>query len=232
MIEQVPYWIALLFILTTFAAVLFFYKATQRSGITLLVLLLWMALQAVLGISGFYANTSATPPHFPLMPIPPVIVLVLLFVTKRGRNFIDSLDPKALTWLHVVRVPVEITLLLLFLHNFVPQEMTFEGRNFDIVSGITAPVVAWLAYKRKSLSRGAILAWNFICLALLFNIVIHAIFALPFPFQRIGFEQPNVAVLYFPFNWLPSVVVPLVLLSHLVVIRQTLRAKKSVLPKS
>jgi hypothetical protein len=37
-----------------------------------------------------------------------------------------------------------------------------------------------------------------------------------------AFDQPNIAVLYFPFNWLPSCIVPLVLLSHLAAIRQLL----------
>jgi hypothetical protein len=41
-----------------------------------------------------------------------------------------------------------------------------------------------------------------------------------FPFQQFAFDQPNIAVLYFPFIWLPSCVVPLVLLSHLAAIRQ------------
>jgi hypothetical protein len=69
------------------------------------------------------------------------------------------------------------------------------------------------------------LAWNFICLGLLFNIVINAILSVPTPFQKFGFDQPNVAVLYFPFTWLPACVVPLVLLSHLASIRILLQEK-------
>ncbi|HVF96549.1 MAG TPA: hypothetical protein VM871_04480, partial [Flavisolibacter sp.] len=38
-----------------------------------------------------------------------------------------------------------------------------------------------------------------------------------------AFDQPNIAVLYFPFIWLPSFIVPVVLLSHLVCIRQLLK---------
>jgi hypothetical protein len=64
--------------------------------------------------------------------------------------------------------------------------------------------------------------WNFICLGLLLNIVINAILAAPFPFQQFAFDQPNRGVLYFPFIWLPGFIVPAVLLSHLVNIRQLL----------
>ncbi|HLL95226.1 MAG TPA: hypothetical protein VK404_09645, partial [Spirosoma sp.] len=41
-----------------------------------------------------------------------------------------------------------------------------------------------------------------------------AALAAPTPFQQIAFEQPNIGILYFPFVWLPSVVVPLVLMAH------------------
>jgi hypothetical protein len=40
--------------------------------------------------------------------------------------------------------------------------------------------------------------------------------------QQFAITQPNIAVQYFPFNWLPSVVVPLVLFSHLASIQQLL----------
>lgn len=93
--------------------------------------------------------------------------------------------------------------------------MTFEGRNFDILSGLTAPIIFYFGFVTKQLDRKVILIWNFICLALLINIVVVAILSAPFPFQQFAFDQPNIAVLYFPFNWLPSCVVPLVLLSHL-----------------
>ncbi|HEX5025988.1 MAG TPA: hypothetical protein VFV68_11990, partial [Agriterribacter sp.] len=70
-----------------------------------------------------------------------------------------------------------------------------------------------------------ILLWNFICLALLINIVVNAVLSAPFPFQQFAFDQPDIAVLYFPFNWLPAVVVPIVLLSHLATIRQIINGK-------
>jgi len=97
--------------------------------------------------------------------------------------------------------------------------MTFEGRNWDILSGITAPLVWFLGYRQRTLPRWVLFTWNLVCLGLLFNIVGNAILAAPFDFQQQAFDQPNIAVLYFPYVWLPAVVVPLVLLSHLVALR-------------
>lgn len=223
--ENLPVYISIVFGLTTFLTVWLFYKAANHSKITLLILLVWLALQAFMGLSGFYTVTDTIPPRFLLLALPAILFIIALFATSKGRKFIDSLDRKALTILHIVRIPVEIVLFWLFVNKAVPELMTFEGRNFDIVSGLTAPVIFYFDFIKKQLNSKIILVWNFICLALLINIVTNAVLSAPFPFQRFAFNQPNIAVLYFPFNWLPACIVPLVLLSHLAAIRQLLNER-------
>jgi hypothetical protein len=104
--------------------------------------------------------------------------------------------------------------------------MTFEGRNFDILSGLSAPVVYYFAFIRKQMNGKLLLIWNFICLSLLINIVFNAILSAPFTFQKFAFDQPNIAILYFPYIFLPGCIVPLVLLSHLASIRQLILGRK------
>ena len=101
--------------------------------------------------------------------------------------------------------------------------MTFEGRNFDILAGITAPLVLYYGFVKRKLGNTFMLLWNVICLLLLLNIVVNAILSAPFPFQQFAFDQPNVAVMYYPFVWLPCFIVPVVLFSHLVLIRRLLK---------
>ena len=125
-----------------------------------------------------------------------------------------------LTLLHVVRVPVELCLYWLFLNKSIPQLMTFEGRNFDILAGLAGPIIFYFGYVKNKLGKTVLLLWNFVCLGLLLNIVVNAILSAPSNFQQFAFEQPNMAILYFPFVWLPSCVVPLVLLAHLVCIQK------------
>jgi hypothetical protein len=111
--------------------------------------------------------------------------------------------------------------------------MTFEGSNPDILSGISALLIYYFIFMKRKSSLMLLLVWNFIGLALLINIIIHAVLSAPSPLQQLAFEQPNVAVFYFPFIWLPSCIVPLVLFSHLASIRQLLvmRQKESNLQK-
>ena len=181
----------------------------------------WTILQIILGLSGMYQNTEAMPPKMMLFGIFPTLIFIgFTFLTRKGRAFIDQVDLKTLTYFHSIRIPVEIVLALLFHQGVVAVYMTFEGTNFDFFSGITAPLVAYYAFRTAKKKKKLLLWWNIICLLLLLNVVITAVFAFPSPFQKLAFDQPNIAVLYFPFNLLPTVIVPIVLFGHLVAIRQ------------
>ncbi|MEP7255790.1 MAG: hypothetical protein ABI666_08425 [Ferruginibacter sp.] len=223
MINNLPVIINIVFGLTTLLTVYLFYKATNHSKTTLAIIIVWLLLQAILGWKGFYTVTDTFPPRFALLALPALLFIAGLFLSAKGRTYLDSLDTKALTLLHIVRIPVELTLYWLFIHKAIPQLMTFEGRNFDILSGITAPVVFYFGYVKNRFNKTILICWNLVCLGLLANIVINAILSAPTPFQQFAFDQPNIAILYFPFVWLPCCVVPLVLLAHLATIRKLLK---------
>jgi hypothetical protein len=231
MIETLPTYVSALFVFTVVLTLWLFFRVLKNANAegtrvysrpVIAGLLIWLGIQAVLTLTGFYKNTSTFPPKFMLTIVPPLITLVILFITKKGRIFLDSLPITHLTILHIVRIPVELVLYWLFLNKAVPELMTFAGRNFDILSGITAPLVYW-GLKQGKLSNKILLVWNIVCLALLLNIVVNAILSAPFVFQRFAFDQPNIGILYYPFSWLPAFVVPVVLLSHLAAIRQLLK---------
>ena len=199
--------------------------AAPKPKTTLIVLILWLILQAAISMTGFYKVTTDFPPRFMLLVLPPLIFIIALFFTAKGKRFIDSLDIRVLTVLHTVRVMVEIVLLWLFMYKAVPKIMTFEGENFDILAGISAPFIFYFAFYKKKISEAVLLFWNFLCIGLLLNIVTIAILSAPFPFQQVAFDQPNIAVLYFPYVWLPCCIVPIVLFSHLASIRQLVKEK-------
>jgi hypothetical protein len=218
--ETLPLYVHLVMALSALLTAYFLFRASRYSKKTLLLICLWLAFQAFMGLSGFYQNTDALPPRFLLMVLPPVLFIIFLFSSQKGRAYIDSLDLGTLTLLHIVRIPVELVLFWLFVHKAVPELMTFEGRNFDILSGVTAIFIYYFGFVKKQLSKNFILMWNFICLVLLINIVVNAALSVPSPVQQFAFDQPNIGILYFPFNWLPSFIVPVVLFSHLSAIRK------------
>ncbi len=225
--EHLPVYIAVLFIFTTILAVFIFCTSLRNPKNTLFVLLAWLALQGFVSLSGFYTITNSTPPRFVLLILPPFLFITLLFFTRKGRAYLDRLDIKRLTILHTVRILVELVLCWLYTYQAIPGLMTFAGGNYDILSGLTAPFIFFFGFIKNRLNTKVMLGWNFICLALLINIVVRAVLSAPFPFQKFAFDQPNRAILYFPFVWLPCCVVPLVLLAHLTTIRALLKQKHS-----
>ncbi|ESU27024.1 hypothetical protein FLJC2902T_23650 [Flavobacterium limnosediminis JC2902] len=236
MIANLPPYISAVFALTTIATLLLFHRIIKNSddeairkkanGIAL-VLVVWLALQAVLALNNVYnSDLDFFPPKIAIFGVwPAIITIVVLFVSAKGRRFIDSLPLVNITYLNTIRVAVEIVLYWLFLNKTIPQLMTFEGRNFDILAGLTAPFIAYFGFTKGILNQKIILAWNFISLGLLANIVINAVLSLPTPIQQFAFDQPNIALLNSPFNWLPTFIVPIVLFGHLVSIRQLLKRK-------
>ena len=150
---------------------------------------------------------------------PTLVLILVIFLTEKGKSFIDNINLKYLIFFHTIRIPVEVVLFLLYYQGLVSKYMTFEGTNFDLFSGITAPLIAFVAFQKVKIKNKLLLGWNVLCLLLLLNVVITAIFSIPSPFQKLSFDQPNIAVLYFPFNLLPTVIVPLVFFAHLAAIR-------------
>ena len=231
MLQELPSYISIVFALTAMATVAIFHLAVKRSsnhsnwanyitgGIAI-----WMIIHGILALNGFfYTDLTSLPPKPFLLIGPPVVFIIILFSTKKGRAFIDDLPLQSLTWMHTVRVPVEMVLYWLFIYATIPEVLTFAGRNFDILAGLTAPLIAYFGIQKGKIGRMGLLTWNIICLALVLSVVSHAILAIPTPFQQIAFDQPNTGVLYFPFVWLPAVVVPLVFFGHFVAIRRLLR---------
>lgn len=231
MLPDLPLYLTIAFILTTLLSLGFIIllintsskpldKNTARQIIAIITA--WLALQAILSYFGIYSNSlEAMPPRIVLVGIlPPIIAILLLFNTRKGQVFIDRISMQMLTYVHLIRIPVEFVLYALFLNGAIPELMTFEGRNLDILAGITAPIVGFFGIAQSKMGKTSLLFWNFICLGLLLNIVVNAILSAPSPFQQFAFEQPNIAILYFPFSWLPAFIVPLVLFSHLAAIRK------------
>jgi hypothetical protein len=225
--HQVPDLLAMLFMGITLLTGVLFVWACHRDLATIVALGMWALATAILAGTGFFLRTDVIPPRFVWAIGPPLLAILLLFVLPAGRRRLNDLDVARLTLLHVVRLPVELVLFALFTHKAVPELMTFTGGNWDILSGITAVPVWYLGHHRRVLPRAILITWNLVCLGLLFHIVVNAVLAAPFPFQQHAFDQPNVAVLFFPYIWLPALVVPLVLCAHLVALRALLRTRSA-----
>jgi hypothetical protein len=228
------FWVSIAFILTTlFCAMLVYFcliqskaKVTRLKANKIFIgIIIWLVVQLIISSSNIYTNYAYNkPPLIFLLGILPVMLgIVYLFFSPKGKAFIQTLPLEYLTNVHIIRIPVEFILYCLFMNKLIPKGMTFLGYNFDIIIGITAPLISFFFFRQKNLSRIGLLIWNCIGLLFLLHIVLIGILSAPSVIQQLNFNQPNKAVLQFPYIWLVSFIVPVVMLCHLISIKRLLK---------
>jgi len=221
MIENVPSYVSIVFFLTTMVTVVTLLYVVKRGAFSLFqtkaisfLLPFGLLFYGTLAAFGFYLDETGFPPRLIVFGVLPSLIVMIAAIITGQNGFISRLKLRPLTWIHTIRIPVEIVLWWLYGAKLIPQVMTFEGRNFDILAGITAPIMAWFAFRSGKINRTLLIIWNSLALLLVLNIVVHAALSLESSFQQMSFDQPNRAVLYLPYIWLPTIIVPIVFFCH------------------
>lgn len=240
--QSTPLHISALFISLVFAIAFLIliavYVSSQRANLgfeerrnnfvsAIVVIFVWLTFTLLFASSGFLNDFTAMPPRLLLVVIPPLVFFLVLFYSKQFHDLNEHYNNFWLVYLQSFRILMEFILWLLYRYNVIPVQMTFEGRNFDILVGITAPFIAYYCFVKKTWSPKVALVWNFAGLLLLINIVAVAILSTPYPFRYFMNEPANTVVFSFPFIWLPAFVVPFALLLHLISIRRLLSGMRA-----
>ncbi len=182
----------------------------------------WLCLTFFLARSGFLAQFDTVPPRFVFMMIPIIIFLVLLGFRKKFVPIAKALPQSWLIYLQSFRIVMELILWWLFTENIIPVQMSFEGRNMDILVGLTAIPVGYIYLKNPTANKRLLLAWNIIGMLILTNIVLVAATSTPTLLRVFMNEPANTIIAAFPFVWLPAFVVPVAYCLHILSIRKLL----------
>jgi hypothetical protein len=226
---------------TTGALAVFFVMAIAQAGRALgeqtaaarrwaigaaLGIAIWLGLSAAAAGSGILSDFERVPPPMTALAGLAALLTAGLALSHVGKRLLLGVSLAALVGFQAFRVPVEIMLAQLFHAGEIPIQMTFEGRNFDIISGLSAIPIAWLA-SRGRLPRWTLLLWNVLGLGLLCNIVVISILSMPLPVRQFFNEPANVIVTTWPFVWLPVFLVQAALFGHLLVFRSLWLTRRS-----
>jgi hypothetical protein len=233
--DQLPIYVSLIFIgvcVSVFGFILYAaYWSLKGKRIPLILfantLLGWLFLTGYLTFNGFFQDFNSFPPRLFLFVGPIILFIFFVLLYPRSREAVLQMPITTLTYIHIVRIPVELCLWWLFGAGLVAQAMTFEGANFDILAGITAPFAGVFLVGRKVNNKWGAIIWNLVCLGLVLNIVVRAIALTPYFYDGSGSELQNLAVFQFPFVWLPIFVVPAVIFSHVVSLLILLKKEKN-----
>ena len=192
-------------------------------GLALLVIVFWLVVPAVLASRGLLDRYAPFPaPGFVLVGLLTIGTMLLAF-SPVGTRLATGIPLAGLVGYQVFRVPLEWVLHELYSEGVIPVQMTYAGRNFDVVSGLLAAALALLlrtGYRPVWL----VAAWNIIGLGLLVNIVTVAILSTPVPFRYFMNDPVNLLPSTFPYVWLPTFLVQAALFGHLMVFRALWRS--------
>lgn len=184
----------------------------------------WLVLLSILSLNGFFLDFMALPPRPMLAVLVCAITIVILATSKKFSRLLMEFP---VTWLiapQAFRILVEIVLWLLHENGNAPVQMSFDGLNFDILAGISAPIIAYIAFGNGRKNYTLALIWNFVSMGLLINILTIAVLSMPL----IGaFDEPNTFIAYFPYILLPGFVAPFAMMLHVLSIKQLLKFRKS-----
>jgi hypothetical protein len=186
---------------------------------TAAVAVAWMTATWLAASSGVLRQWDATPPPIAVLVAGIVALSAAIALTPYGTRLATGVPIALLIALQGFRLPLEVAMHEMYERGVMPVQMSYSGRNFDIITGVSAFVVAWLVAQGYG-GRLLITLWNLLGLALLVNIVTIAILSTP-RFRYFGDDHLNVWITYPPFVWLPAVMVVAALAGHLLVFRAT-----------
>jgi hypothetical protein len=195
---------------------------------TLLLIAAWVILTGVLASRGFFAHFSTLPPRPVLLILLPLPVLLAIAFSNRFRTLALAIPGHWLIFFQSFRILVELILWQAFLKGALPVQMSFEGRNWDILSGLLALATGWIVMNRRQGYRTIAVVYNIIGVGLLLNVLVVAVLSMPTPLRYFMNEPSVEKVAQFPMIYLPSVLVVLAYSFHIFSLRQLwLKRKES-----
>jgi hypothetical protein len=192
--------------------------ARRRTLVAAVAVAGWLAVTAIAGASGRLSFESR-PPTMPIIMIAGLVLAVVVSTSRLGRQLATGLPLAALVGAQAFRFPLELMLHRAYVEGLMPVQMSFSGFNLDILTGLSAVVVAIaLANNPRRLVVARI--WNTAGIVLLVNIVTIAVLSAPTPIRVFRNEPANVFITRAPRVWLPTVFVVAAIVGQILVYRR------------
>jgi hypothetical protein len=183
----------------------------------------WTVLTAAMAYSGTLSEFTSFPPWIPILVLAQLAFVLWLGWFSLWSDLLAELPQFILVGLQCFRIPVELLLATLATRRLLAVEMTYYGRNYDILEGVTAVALAiWLKRSGEDSLRQIVLVWNLLGLSLVTVVLVHGLLSVPYPSQLLHLSVPTFIIAYFPTVWLLTVLVPMAYLLHLVSIKRCL----------
>jgi hypothetical protein len=204
------------------------YTVEKRGKILTLSIIMvgvWIIMVGSFSLAGVTVDFSVFPPPLAFFLFPPLIVAIYMVLSGKLDHILREIPASWLVYFQSFRIVVEILLWRLFVIDIIPVQMTFEGRNFDVLAGAAGLVTGYL-YSKDKLPKILINIYNIFGLITLINIVLIAILSMPTPLRAFMNEPANTVVGFFPIVYLPTLLVPFAYWFHFFSLRKVYIEKK------
>ena len=173
----------------------------------LLVLRVWLVAALLIGASGALRRLPVPPPAIAIGLT--ILILLLIRLSRRAREGARVLGPRALVGIHVARIAAGAYFLILHARGVLPGEFAIPAGWGDIVVGVAAiGVLAICLPLRTRAQRIGLTVWNTAGLIDILGVLGNG--------ARLFASNPGIGVPFteLPLALLPTFVVPLVIVSH------------------
>ena len=180
-----------------------------------LVLIGWLGIAFVLGVSGVYRGASDQIPTIQYGILVPILIGSMLIVRSSSMARVIEAVPQQ--WLIGVQLYRALGIIFLILYGAgkMPGLFAWPAGIGDVLVGVLAPVVA-IAYARApEKNRDLAWGWNILGLTDLTVAVATGMVTAPSPIQQFAFDLPSELLGAFPLVLIPIYLVPLSVLLHL-----------------
>jgi len=192
--------------------------ARRRAALAALGIATWAAAIGAVAATGVLARADLRPPPMAAMFVLAIGSGLVFALSSAGEALARHLPLAALIGVQGFRLPLELVMHEAGRAGVMPVQLSFSGYNFDIVTGAAAIIVAILVARRAA-PRALVIAWNLYGIAMLMVIAGIAIATAPFV-RAFGEDSINTWVCYVPFVWLPTVLVPMAVAGHVIILRR------------
>jgi len=176
----------------------------------------WFVLVVILAATRalYYEHGLGTPGLGFAVVLPIVILFLVVARAKSLREAFHRVPVPLLVSVHTVRV-LGISFVVLYAAGRLPAPFAPVAGWGDIFVGATAPLVAWIVYRRASNFRQVLWVWNVIGALDLIAAVFLGATSSPGP-ARLFFGEPSSAIMTtLPWLLIPGFLVPLLFAVHI-----------------
>lgn len=192
--------------------------AQQRNWIvaSMLLFLVMLSFTLTAGGSGWLTDFSRFPPPFLAFFIYIWAAPMYVGFSRFGAALVKHTPLPYLIAFHAFRILAELIIWSAVRKGLAPVQLSFEGYQFDIITGVTAIPVAWWMARHPRSKLAAV--WN--AMGFFFLLVIGFIAATSMPTPSRLFEQDNLWVTSLPYTLLPGILVTAAIAGHVIIARK------------